>query len=133
MISSPDAMPSVKRGIVTTPSARTSEVMTPAPRCTGVATIRSPTRPSRTRSSSSSPIGEATLRVITACACDLGGASRPRPASISGFTNSSVVSADDLIDGAKHAGLDGICLTEHDQFWLPKMLTRLPSDTNFWS
>ena len=33
-------------------------------------------------------------------------------------SDDSFVSADDLIDRAKDLGLDGICLTEHDYFWL---------------
>ncbi len=32
-------------------------------------------------------------------------------------SDDSFVSVDDLIDRAKTLGLDGICLTEHDQFW----------------
>ncbi|MCY4367534.1 MAG: PHP domain-containing protein [Chloroflexi bacterium] len=32
-------------------------------------------------------------------------------------SDDSFVSADDLIDRAKALGLDGICLTEHDEFW----------------
>lgn len=31
----------------------------------------------------------------------------------------SYLSADELIDGAKAVGLDGICLSEHDFFWKP--------------
>ena len=33
------------------------------------------------------------------------------------LSDDSFVSVDDLIDRAKTLGLDGICLTEHDQFW----------------
>ena len=29
----------------------------------------------------------------------------------------SLLSADDLVAMAKRAGLDGVCLTEHDMFW----------------
>ena len=29
----------------------------------------------------------------------------------------STLTPDQLIESAKAAGLDGICLTEHDQFW----------------
>ena len=29
----------------------------------------------------------------------------------------SLLTPDELVSGAKEAGLDGICLTEHDQFW----------------
>jgi hypothetical protein len=50
----------------TSPSARTSDMITPAPRASGVAITRSPTRPSLTRMYSSSPIGESTLRLTTA-------------------------------------------------------------------
>lgn len=32
-------------------------------------------------------------------------------------SDDSFVSVDDLIDRAKSSGLDGICLTEHDEFW----------------
>jgi len=32
-------------------------------------------------------------------------------------SDDSFVSADELIDRAKALGLDGICLTEHDEFW----------------
>lgn len=37
----------------------------------------------------------------------------------------STLSPDELIEGAKAAGLDGICLTEHDQFWSPEEIDRL--------
>ena len=33
------------------------------------------------------------------------------------LSHDSSLSPDDLIDAAKRAGLDGICLTEHDFFW----------------
>lgn len=29
----------------------------------------------------------------------------------------SLLTPDDLVERAKHAGIDGICLTEHDDFW----------------
>lgn len=32
-------------------------------------------------------------------------------------SDDSFMSPDDLIEGAKKAGLDGVCLTEHDRFW----------------
>lgn len=32
-------------------------------------------------------------------------------------SDDSFISVDDLIDRAKGSGLDGICLTEHDEFW----------------
>ena len=33
------------------------------------------------------------------------------------MSDDSFISVDDLIQGAKAAGLDGICLTDHDAFW----------------
>ena len=33
------------------------------------------------------------------------------------LSHDSLLSADDLVDAAKLAGLDGVCLTEHDFFW----------------
>ena len=32
-------------------------------------------------------------------------------------SDDSFLSADELVDAAKSAGLDGICITEHDDFW----------------
>ena len=32
-------------------------------------------------------------------------------------SDDSFMSADELVDGARAAGLDGVCLTEHDDFW----------------
>lgn len=32
-------------------------------------------------------------------------------------SDDAFLSADELVDGAKRAGLDGICITEHDRFW----------------
>lgn len=32
-------------------------------------------------------------------------------------SDDSFISADELVDAARAAGLDGICLTEHDDFW----------------
>jgi predicted metal-dependent phosphoesterase TrpH len=32
-------------------------------------------------------------------------------------SDDSFMSVDDLIDGAKKLGLDGVCLTDHDSFW----------------
>lgn len=32
-------------------------------------------------------------------------------------SDDSFVSADELVDAARQSGLDGICLTEHDDFW----------------
>ncbi len=37
----------------------------------------------------------------------------------------SVLSPDELVGGAKAAGLDGICITEHDQFWSAGEIARL--------
>lgn len=34
-------------------------------------------------------------------------------------SDDSFLSADELVDAAKSAGLDGICITEHDEFWSP--------------
>jgi predicted metal-dependent phosphoesterase TrpH len=33
------------------------------------------------------------------------------------LSHDSTLSPDDLVDAAKRAGLDGVCLTEHDFFW----------------
>jgi predicted metal-dependent phosphoesterase TrpH len=33
------------------------------------------------------------------------------------LSHDSTLSPDELIDAAKHSGLDGVCLTEHDFFW----------------
>jgi len=35
------------------------------------------------------------------------------------LSHDSLLTPDDLIDAAKAAGLDGVCLTEHDFFWDP--------------
>ncbi len=32
-------------------------------------------------------------------------------------SDDSFISADELVDAARSAGLDGVCLTEHDDFW----------------
>ena len=40
-------------------------------------------------------------------------------------SDDSFVSVDDLIEAAKACGLDGICLTEHDDFWPPESTTDL--------
>ena len=34
-------------------------------------------------------------------------------------SDDSFLSADELVDAARLAGLDGICITEHDDFWSP--------------
>jgi predicted metal-dependent phosphoesterase TrpH len=41
------------------------------------------------------------------------------------LSHDSLLSADDLIDGARRAGLDGVCLTEHDFFWEPEKVDGL--------
>ena len=46
-------------------------------------------------------------------------------------SDDSFISADDLIDGAKQAGLDGICLTDHDYFWVPEDVERLAKRHDF--
>ena len=46
-------------------------------------------------------------------------------------SDDSFISADDLIDGAKKAGIDGICLTEHDHFWSPEDIGVLARRHNF--
>lgn len=35
------------------------------------------------------------------------------------LSHDSAITPDELVDAAKHAGLDGVCLTEHDFFWEP--------------
>ena len=46
-------------------------------------------------------------------------------------SDDSFIGADDLIDCAKRVGLDGICLTEHDHFWLPEDVEHLSKRHNF--
>ena len=41
------------------------------------------------------------------------------------LSHDSLLSPDELIDAAKTAGLDGMCLTEHDFFWEPAAATEL--------
>ena len=77
------------------PSARTIEVIMPAPRASGAAMVRFPTRPIFTRTNSSSPMGDTTARGITASSIGRGGRRRPSPASMSGATKSSMASAAD--------------------------------------
>ena len=67
--------------------------MTPAPRESGAATIRSPTRPTVTRTHSSSPIGESSLRVIVACSLGLSRGGSPSQCERIGSTKISPVSA----------------------------------------
>ena len=46
-------------------------------------------------------------------------------------SDDSFVSADELVAGAKRAGLDGICLTEHDYFWDPDQIDALSRRHDF--
>jgi predicted metal-dependent phosphoesterase TrpH len=41
------------------------------------------------------------------------------------LSHDSLLTADELIDLAKEAGLDGVCLTEHDFFWEPEKVEEL--------
>ena len=49
------------------------------------------------------------------------------------FPNSddSTLDPEQLIDGAKRVGLDGICITDHDGFWSPEDLHRLSRAHDF--
>jgi len=47
------------------------------------------------------------------------------------LSHDSLLTADHLIDLAKRAGLDGVCLTEHDFFWEPEKVAELRSRHNF--
>ena len=47
------------------------------------------------------------------------------------LSDDSFLSPDDLIRGAKRAGLDGICLTEHDFAWDPRKVKELCEKHNF--
>jgi len=47
------------------------------------------------------------------------------------LSHDSLLSPDDLIDAAKEAGLDGVCLTEHDFFWEPETAADLSRRHNF--
>ena len=77
------------------PSARTKDMTTPAPRCTGVAIILSPTRPTATRRNSSSPVGETTLRVMLALMRVRAGIDEPSSRSSNGISSNSAVRAAD--------------------------------------
>ena len=46
-------------------------------------------------------------------------------------SDDSLLSPDDLIINAKKQGLDGICLTDHDQFWNPIEINELQEKYNF--
>jgi len=41
------------------------------------------------------------------------------------------MSVDELIEGSKSLGLDGICLTDHDSFWTDEEVQNLSSKHNF--
>lgn len=47
------------------------------------------------------------------------------------LSHDSLLSPDDLIDAAKEAGLDGVCLTEHDFFWEPETAADLARRHDF--
>jgi predicted metal-dependent phosphoesterase TrpH len=47
------------------------------------------------------------------------------------LSHDSLLTADDLIDAAKMAGLDGLCLTEHDFFWEPEKVEELQRRHDF--
>ena len=79
-------------GTTSRPSARTSDVSTPAPRGSGVATSSPSTRPSRTRIQSSMPIGEASLRAIRARARGRSVGAAPSSAASTGAAKMSNVS-----------------------------------------
>ena len=46
-------------------------------------------------------------------------------------SDDAFVGVDDLIEGAKQTGLDGLCLTEHDHFWDPETLLDLSKRHRF--
>ena len=46
-------------------------------------------------------------------------------------SDDSFMSPDDLIEAAKSAGLDGVCLTEHDRFWDPEEVKALSEKHSF--
>ena len=46
-------------------------------------------------------------------------------------SDDSFVTVDELIDGSKNKGLDGICLTDHDAFWSDEDLAALTKKHNF--
>jgi predicted metal-dependent phosphoesterase TrpH len=47
------------------------------------------------------------------------------------LSDDSFLSPDQLIERAKAAGLDGVCLTEHDSVWQPRKLRELAERHNF--
>ena len=47
------------------------------------------------------------------------------------LSDDSDLTPDDLIVAAKEAGLDGLCITEHDRFWSVEAVTRLSRRHDF--
>lgn len=47
------------------------------------------------------------------------------------LSDDSLLTPEELIEGVKKAGLDGICFTEHDYFWDMEALTRLGKRMDF--
>ena len=47
------------------------------------------------------------------------------------YSDDSFMSVDELIEGSKSLGLDGICLTDHDTFWSDDEVHRLSIKHNF--
>jgi len=46
-------------------------------------------------------------------------------------SDDSFMSVDELIEGSKSRGLDGICLTDHDNFWTDEQVRELSSKHDF--
>ena len=46
-------------------------------------------------------------------------------------SDDSLLSPEELVEGAKKAGLDGVCITEHDWFWAPETLKELGNRMDF--
>ena len=49
----------------------------------------------------------------------------------SGYSSCSSLGAEELIERARAAGLDGVCLTEHDRLWPEAEIERLRARTGF--
>ena len=47
------------------------------------------------------------------------------------LSDDSDLTPDDLIVAAKEAGLDAVCITEHDRFWSAEAVTRLSRRHDF--
>ncbi len=47
------------------------------------------------------------------------------------YPDDSEVSPTELIEHAKHSGLDGICPTEHDFFWKDTDITKISREHDF--